>query len=628
MNRVLRALISIAATISVVTTVGCGGNSGTTTTTKTGCSAGPTSSASVSCPVRTPVAGVSLAGKVLAQQQPLDAASVQLYAAGIGGNGSAPTALSTAATTGLDGSFTIPGGYTCPSAQTPIYLLSKGGKPGNSGSSPSLWLMTAIGTCGSIGAGSTFIVDEVTTVAAVWALAPFLSSGGNVGSTCTNVQGLDNAFATANSLANAATGTSPGAGNPSTAAVPTTKLNTLANALASCSGSSGGAACTTLLNAAVTGNAAPTNTIDAALNIAHSPAANVAAIYALAAASPVFPPALSTAPPDWMLANTITGGGMSTPTTVSVAATGDVWVASYFNAVSEFSPAGVPAFPAGITGYGINESYGMALDAQGDVWIANQQTTSNQGSGNVTELSATGQELASGLTGGGINFPTAVAAAPNGDMWFVDYGDAKVTLLNGSGAPLSSSAGWGGTSLALPVAVAVDSSNNAWVANQSGLLPITKISLDGSQVTNYDCNCNGASGVAIDQSNNVWVANYYGNSISEVNSCGTLALNAATGGGVNRPQGIAVDGAGTVWVSNFLGDSLSQLSGASSAAPGTFLSPAAGFGTDAALGHPYSVAVDASGNLWVANSAANSLTEFIGVAAPVKTPLIGPPQAP
>ena len=272
MNRVLRTLLFIAATISASMTVGCGGTSNTITKT-TGWHAGTTSSAAVSCPARTPVAGTALAGKALAQQQPLVAASVQLYAAGIGGNGSAATALSTAVTTGLDGSFTIPGGYICPSAQTPVYLLSKGGKPGNSSSVPSLWMMTAIGPCGSIGTGSTFIVDEVTTVAAVWALAPFLSSGGNVGSSCTNVQGLDNAFATANSLANAATGTSPGAGNPSTAAIPTTKLNTLADALASCTSS--GTACTTLLNAAAAGNAAPSNTLDAALNIAHSPAATL-----------------------------------------------------------------------------------------------------------------------------------------------------------------------------------------------------------------------------------------------------------------------------------------------------------------------------------------------------------------
>ncbi len=555
---------------------------------------------------------------------------MQLFAAGIAGNGSAPTALlATAVPTGSGGTFTVPGGYTCPSAQTPVYLLAKGGQAGSgSAANPSLWLMTALGPCGGITAGSTFVLNEVTTAASVWALASFMSSGGSVGASCTNVTGLDNAFLTVNSLVNASTGTSPGAGIPSTLTVSTSKLNTLANALASCTGSSSGNSCSGLFTGAASGSTLPGNTLDAALNIARSPGNNVAAIYALASGSAVFSPALSAAPPDWMLHNTISGGGMASPASVSVAASGNVWVSSYFYTVSEFSPDGVAAFPSGIAGYGINQSYGMALDIQGNVWIANEQTDPNNGLGDVTELNSSGSALATGLTGGGIYFPVAVAADSNGNMWFADYGDSKVTLLDSSGSPVSGASGWGGTSLAFPVALAVDSSHNAWVANQGGDLPITRISADGSQISNFNCNCDGASGIATDQNSNVWVANYYGSSISEVNSCGTLVLDAATGGGIEHPQGIAVDGAGTVGVANFLGNSASEVDGSSSAAPGTFVSPSTGFGADAAMLQPYGLAIDASGNIWVSNFGNNTLTQFVGVAAPVKTPLAGPPQLP
>jgi streptogramin lyase len=243
-------------------------------------------------------------------------------------------------------------------------------------------------------------------------------------------------------------------------------------------------------------------------------------------------------------------------------------------------------------------------------------------------LNPSGQPITSSITAGGIYFPIGVAADPNGDMWFADYGDSKVTLLSSIGSAISASTGWGGKSLAFPVALAVDSGHNAWVVNQGGLLPITEISSDGSKVTNYDCDCNGASGVAADQKGNIWIANYYGNSVSEVNTCGSLEVDAATGGGVLRPQGIAVDGAGTVWVANYQGNSLSELAGASSSSPGKFLSPTSGFGADASLLDPYGLAIDASGNLWLTNSGKNTLTEFIGVAAPVKTPLAGPPQTP
>lgn len=560
---------------------------------------------------------------------PVVGASIQLYAAGNSGNGSAPPQLlTTAITSAADGSFSVAAGYTCPSAQTPVYLFSKGGQPASAASTnSSLWLMTAVGPCGSIASGSSFTVNELTTAASVWALASFMSSGGNVGASCTNTAGLDNAFATANELVNAATGASPGTGLPATLTVPTAKLDSIADSLASCTASAGGSACSPLFSAA-TAAAVPSNTLDAALNIARAPANDVAGVYALAVATPEFSPALTAAPSDWMLHNTISGGGMDSPASVAVDASGNVWASSYFNAVSEFSPAGAAIFPGGITGSGINQSYGMALDAQGNVWIANEQTTSNSGNGNVTELNSSGQAIATAITNGGIYFPIGVAADPNGNMWFADYGDSKVTLLSSSGSAISSSTGWGGTSLAFPVALAVDANHDAWVANQGGLLPITEISADGSKVTNYNCDCNGASGVAADQKGNLWIANYYGNSISEVNTCGTLEVDAATGGGVLRPQGIAVDGAGTVWVANYQGNSLSVLGGASSAAPGGFLSPSGGFGADASLLDPYALAIDASGNLWLTNAGKNTLTEFIGVATPVKTPLAGPPQTP
>jgi hypothetical protein len=42
------------------------------------------------------------------------------------------------------------------------------------------------------------------------------------------------------------------------------------------------------------------------------------------------------------------------------------------------------------------------------------------------------------------------------------------------------------------------------------------------------------------------------------------------------------------------------------------------------------LAIDASGSVWVSNSAmnANTLTQFVGLASPVKTPLLGPPVRP
>jgi hypothetical protein len=628
MQKAFRILLPLSISLLWASCVGCGGASSTTSTPNppvNSCTPPTAPSSQASCPTRTPVSGVPLSGKVVAGGLPVSGAAVQLLAAGISGNGSAPsTLLAYTVNTDANGNFVFPGGYTCPSAQTPVYLLSKGGVPAGIGSAnPSLWLMTALGSCGTIGAANTYIVNEVTTAASVWALSPFMSSGGNVGSSCTNVASLVNAFQTANDLVNPTSGTAPGMAVPASLTLPIRKLNTLANAISSCTSS-----CSSLMSAAISGSVIPGNTVDAAFNISRSPGANVAAIYSLAAGKSTFSPALTTAPPDWMLSSTIKGGGMSSPTTIGIASTGNVWVASYFDALSEFSANGTPIFPNGISDYGINQSFGLALDPKENVWIANEQDELNFGSGNVTVLNSSGQLLNSALTDGGLNYPVAATADTTGNVWFANFGNSTVTLLSSSGTALSPSTGWGGSSLNFPVALAVDFSHNVWVANQGGKVPVTRISADGTAVKNFDCDCDGASGIAIDRNSNVWIANYYGNSISEVNSCGAIVLDAAQGGGVLRPQGIAIDGAGTVWVANVQGNSLSALAGSSSSTPGVFLSPSTGFGTDASLVKPYSLAVDGSGNIWVSNSGNDTLTKFIGAAVPVKTPSIGPPQIP
>jgi DNA-binding beta-propeller fold protein YncE len=133
----------------------------------------------------------------------------------------------------------------------------------------------------------------------------------------------------------------------------------------------------------------------------------------------------------------------------------------------------------------------------------------------------------------------------------------------------------------------------------------------------------------VDGGDNVWSANFYSNSVGLVSSAGNvLSGTGFTGGGLNAPRGIAVDGAGNAWVVSDHGSSLAEFASASSASPGTLLSPAAGLGADAKLLEPYSVAIDAAGDVWVSNYGNNTLTEFIGVAAPVKTPLLGPVRVP
>jgi hypothetical protein len=67
-----------------------------------------------------------------------------------------------------------------------------------------------------------------------------------------------------------------------------------------------------------------------------------------------------------------------------------------------------------------------------------------------------------------------------------------------------------------------------------------------------------------------------------------------TGGGLSQPTGVAVDATGNVWVSN-TANSVSEFSPI-----GAALSPAAGY-TAGSLSHPSAIAIDLSGNAWVTN---------------------------
>lgn len=135
--------------------------------------------------------------------------------------------------------------------------------------------------------------------------------------------------------------------------------------------------------------------------------------------------------------------------------------------------------------------------------------------------------------------------------------------------------------------------------------------------------------MAIDQSGNVWVANYEGNGISEISSTGMVLSNGGfTSASLDHPQSVVIDGEGTVWICSYRGGSLTELAGSASTKPGAVLSPDSGLGADANLIEAFAIAVDASGNLWVSNRASNTLTEFVGITSPVRTPLIGPAVAP
>src|ERR1017187_8005454 len=232
------------------------------------------------------VAAAAARGIVMGGQQPVAGVTLQLYQAGTTGYGSAATRLGPSAQTTGGGNFNLPS-YTC-AAGSQVYLVGTGGQPiAATMSSPAvtnnnLALMVGLGTCGGTDLNNFINVNELTTVASVWALAPFMTGIASIGSNSTNAAGLANAFAAINEVVNTANGTTPGPALPAVATLPTNEIDTLGDILEQCINSGGGtegdgSGCGNLFKYApnAAGTVYPTDTITAVMNIAQSPGRNV-----------------------------------------------------------------------------------------------------------------------------------------------------------------------------------------------------------------------------------------------------------------------------------------------------------------------------------------------------------------
>ena len=624
-----------------------------------GCSAAPGTNATQA--VSNSVQGTALRGKVYGGQQPIVGAHVYLFAANTAGYGSPSLSLledvpgtttkdtndsNYYVTTQAGGTFNITGDYSCTDTNSQVYLYSIGGNTGG-GTNSAAGLMAGLGACGNLSNTEFIVVNEVSTIATAYAIAGFATDPTDVSSsnsTQATATGVTNAFSAISNLVNVNTGLAATATQGSDGVIPQQELYTLANIIAACVSTTGPASyqCSTLFNNAKNGTTAPSDTATAAINIAHNPGANVGALYLLQAANPPYQPALSgtTPPNDFTLAITYSGGGLDGtgqgPETVAVDGSGNVFVPNYTsNTVTKFSPLGtILSGSGGYTGGGLDNPTAVAADVYGNIWAANYSAES------VSEFSSSGETLSipPGFLGGGLYQPYGIAIG-GGDtplVWIVNSGGNTLSEFTSGGGAYSPSGNpdesqTGGFPLGEaaggPSGAAVDTSGNVWITNTNASIaslieavPSTSSDYTAPTINNFTGGGVASPyGVAIDGSGNIWVTNQGGNgSLSEFNSSGgAITQNTVyTGGGLYDPFGIAIDGLGNVWVANKYADCISEFN-----SNGNALSPPNGY-TSADLNGPYGVAVDPSGNVWVTtDNGSASLTEFIGLAAPVVTPL-------
>lgn len=293
-----------------------------------GCSSGSLQAGSGQSSSPQPPTPATVKGTVRGGQVPVTSASLQLYAVGATGDGSSATPLlNQPIASDASGNFTLTGTYTCPSPSSLVYVTASGGNPGlgaGTNNTASV-LIAALGPCSSV--PSSFIVNEVTTVAAIWSLAPFMSSPSAIGSSAADAGNLSTAFSLAAQLADVTTGTAPGNGVPTGTTIPADEINTLADILSACVNSSGGVAgdgspCGQLFALTTpAGGSAPTTIAAASLFIDQNPTENTAQLFALLPADAPFTPMLSIPPVDWSVHPAVPSALSVTPSSISFPST-------------------------------------------------------------------------------------------------------------------------------------------------------------------------------------------------------------------------------------------------------------------------------------------------------------------
>lgn len=333
------------------------------------------------------------------------------------------------------------------------------------------------------------------------------------------------------------------------------------------------------------------------------------------------------------------------PAAVAVDGNGNVYVMDTSNqVVREISAGAVTTVAGSLTGGHTAALFfypqGIAVTSAGSIYVAD---TGNHEIKSIT--AGTPSVLAGamgtiGLTSDTFNYPFGIAVASNGNVYVADSGNNAIRVI--SGGNISTLAGTGvagntdgpaaSATFNNPSAVAVDSAGNVYVAD-TGNSTIRMISTTGTVSTisgtagttgsnngaEASATYNHPQGIALDASGNIYIADTDNSVIREIlKSSGQVSTYAGTVGQTgttdnvrtqalfNGPTSVAVDAQGNVFVADFSNYTIRKISSAGNVttlagSPGVD-GDVDGTGTHALFSQPSQIAVDANDNVYVADS--------------------------
>ena len=362
-----------------------------------------------------------------------------------------------------------------------------------------------------------------------------------------------------------------------------------------------------------------------------------------------------------------TAAQLASPRGVALDEAGNLYIADTFNyRIRKVDAAGVITTVAGdgTLGFGgdgspataaqLNQPIGVAPDGAGNLYIA------DWGNNRIRKVDSAG--VISTVAGGGpvgdggaavaaqLDSPRGVAPDGAGNLYIADSGNHRIRKVDPAGV-ISTVAGdgmraYGGdggaataAQLSAPGGAVPDGSGNLYIAD-SGNYRIRKVdaagvitTVAGDGTSGYGGDGDAATaaqlnfprGVALDGAGNLYIADFSNNRIRKVDSAvviSTVAGNgtrgysgdggAAVGAQLDFPDGVAVDGAGNLYIADRDNHRIRKVDSAgvitTVAGDGT-----RGFGGDggpamaAQLFFPSGVAVDGTGNLYIADTGNNRI---------------------
>jgi|SRR5579859_1948139 len=262
---------------------------------------------------------------------------------------------------------------------------------------------------------------------------------------------------------------------------------------------------------------------------------------------------------------------------------------------------------------------GVAIDLQGQVYIA------DSGHLRVAKLSRSGSEIAQWVTSGPAFRPfqsvESVAIDRDGNTFVADYAGNFIQKLSPTGQPLArwGSPGKGPGQFDSPAGLAVDSQGNLYVVEEMNHR-VQKLSPTGEPLAQWGVQGGGPGefnrppGLGLDAQGNIYVADWGNHRIQKLSPDGKpLAQWGHLGDGPGEflgPFAVAVDSQGNIYIADREANRVQKLSPDGR--------PLAQWGADGGrkgiglgqFNQPFGVAIDAVGNVYVADTYNNRIQEL------------------